>query len=202
VSSKKHTPKAKKSARPPKPPIVPHTPNQTLAPHVSIEHQKLMARAIMAWSKFEAALHDFIWTALNLEDDDGRILTKSVGAKMLIPMARSLGVRHAMYDDISALEGALDLADGRREDRDFIAHGLWSTLMPDNVPMAMSMKPNAPPETVTTETFPADRMRAIASDIIQARDVLLRTRNALAASRGKPPLQRHTGPLSPPKGRK
>jgi hypothetical protein len=167
---------------------------------ISVEHQQLLAQVIIEWSKFEAALHDFIWGTLNLAEDDGRILTKSVGAKMLIPMARALGFRHALYDDLCDLEDALDLADGRREDRDFIAHGLWSTLMPDNLPMAMSMKPSAPEGVVTSETFPEGRMKLIASDTKKARATIIRIGFALAASRGKPAWQPPTGPLNPPKG--
>lgn len=196
--ARKHTPK--KSARPPKPPLVPHRPDQTLLLTVSNEHQMLMSRVIMAWSKCEAALHDIIWTMLNLEEDDGRILTRSVGAKMLIPMVRALGLRHVMYDDIPLLEDALDLADARRGDRDFIAHGLWGTLMPENVAMAMSMKPDSPPGTVTTETFPDAKMRVIEADIRRVRDVITRVRDGLSASRGKPTLRPHTGPLNPSKG--
>jgi hypothetical protein len=180
--SDENKPKRERMPRRPKPPIVPFRADQSAALHISVSHQRLMARIIMAWAKLENALHDLIWTTAGLSEGDGRILTKNVGAKMLIPMARSLAEKHMSRDSLRTLHVALDMADMRREDRDFIAHGMWTTLMPENVPMAASIKPNSPDGTVATETFPEPRMKLILEEIIRAKDEIFAARNAHAAS--------------------
>lgn len=186
MPSEKDTPKRTRIPRQPKPPFRDFRDDQYTVTDIWIEHQKLMARVIITWAKCEAALHALIWALVNLSEDDGRILTKSMGAKLLIPVAKALAQRHLSGNNKDDLLDALSLADQVREDRDFIAHGVWTTLMPDTVPLASSIRPTTPEGTVGTETFPADRMHAIIAVITKAKDGITRVVTALDASRGKP----------------
>lgn len=85
-------------------------------------------------------------------------MTKSMGPKLLIPIARALGKRHLDETQLNALLDALDLADIVKDDRDFIAHGSWGTLMPDDVPCALSIRPSVQEGgKIAMESFPGIR---------------------------------------------
>jgi hypothetical protein len=60
-----------------------------------------------------------------------------------------------------------------KDDRNLIVHSLWATLMPDNVPLALALRPKAGPNEVVSETFPHERLRRIASDIRAAKNALV-----------------------------
>ncbi len=127
---------------------------------------------------------------LRLDEEDGRIVTKRMGPNMLIPMARVLSKRHAPKARLDKLLNAIDLADIRKSERDMVAHGSWTTLKPDNVPMAMSIKLEGPPGTIGSETFSEDRMRTIIRDLTAVRDFLFLVRGEIAKAREeseKPP---------------
>jgi hypothetical protein len=71
------------------------------------------------------------------------------------------------------------------DDRNFIAHGVWATLGPENHPVAMSLRKSTPLGKLVGETFSAERMRMILHDIEVARNVMRLLPKQLAAWRGK-----------------
>jgi hypothetical protein len=77
-------------------------------------------------------------------------------------------------------------------DRCFVAHGTWGTLMPEGIPIAMSLRERAERGEIISETFPSERMLKIVNDTVVAKLKLVGVRDGLAASRDKtrepPPL--------------
>jgi hypothetical protein len=56
-----------------------------------------------------------------------------------------------------------------QEDRNFIVHGSWGTLAPDNVPICTSLRPKSPtPGEVIAETFTEERMLNLINGINEA----------------------------------
>ena len=55
----------------------------------------------------------------------------------------------------------LNYVDELKECRNFIAHGVWGTLMPDDIPVALSLKPKSDVGEVVSETYSQDRMEGI-----------------------------------------
>jgi hypothetical protein len=74
----------------------------------------------------------------------------------------------------------------RQADRNFIAHGTWGTLMPDGVPMALSLRPKSAPGEVVAESFTDKRMNEIIDDISVGIHALMAVTNHLIASRHRP----------------
>jgi hypothetical protein len=125
-------------------------------------HQKLMGRLVLAWSFLEASMQALIWALLDLPMDDGRIITSRLDASSMIPILRALGIRH--IKDETRLQDFLDdlaTVDGYRNDRNFVVHGTWIVAHPGNVPMSMSLRPEAEAGGVVTENFPQARLREI-----------------------------------------
>src|SRR5690348_13219398 len=86
------TPKGK--PRPEKPPIIPMRADQYTRPLVSMWHERLSGRVIIAWSRLDACLQGLIWTFLNLSMSDGKIITSRLDAGLMIQMLRALGTRN------------------------------------------------------------------------------------------------------------
>jgi hypothetical protein len=168
-------PKLKRKPRPSKPPFVRLHPDQ-----------EMIGRFIMAWSNVDAALDDTIWQLLRLSDEDGRDLTKRCDAKTKIEILRSVAPRHLAEPEISRLLDALDEADLLREDRNFVAHGTWATLVPQGIPVAISLRAKAPADgQLTSETFPRKRMEALIGSAKSIRDSMFAILNRLQPSRDK-----------------
>ena len=166
-----------------KPPVQPLGPEQYHEPVISDDQILLIGQVIVAWSKLEAAMEDTIWMLLNLEEDDGRLVTKRLGADAKIQLLRLIGPKN-IEDDTLQTEFLdwLKVIDELKEVRNFIAHGVWGTLMPDDVPVALSLKPQAEAGEVISETFPRERMIAT-SEGIQS---MLRNLIALPENIGRP----------------
>jgi hypothetical protein len=179
-------PKSTKRARQPKPPFTPLKPDQTTTPNLSAKHYEMIGKVVVVWSKLEAAMDDTIWHFLKLDMEDGRIVTTRLDARTKATMIRSLSEWHLSKDDQDGLATVLTVISERQDDRNFIAHGTWGTLLPDNVPIAMSLRPKSPnPDEVTAETFPERRMHEIVNDVAWAIDQLVRLMTALRASQDK-----------------
>lgn len=167
--------KPHKVPRPTKPPILPPRLGQIADPTIGLIQEKLIGRAIVEWSKLEACLEDSIWRLLDVEIEIGRIITARLDATAKIRMLRELGERLLPQPEWHELSQIVDRIDIRREDRNFIGHGTWGRSLPENIPVALSLrvKPNEPTEVVS-ETFSEDRMKEIIGDIQSLKWSLIR----------------------------
>jgi hypothetical protein len=152
-------------------------------PPVGLVQEKLIGRVVVQWSKVEAGLNELIWRMLQLTIEDGRILTSRMDAQTKIAMLRKLGPRYLDGGPLEDLQKALKLADNVRDDRNFIVHGTWGTLLPEGEPIALSIRAKAEPGEIRSELFPYSRMRII------IRDILLVKKSLIAAVNAFPPLK-------------
>ena len=149
-----------------KPPVEKLRPDQHVDPKISDGQIDLIGRVVVSFSKLEAALEDTIWFFLKIDEEDGRIVTKRFDAETKIQMVRDLATRHiADEEKLLKLKKILVIISELKDNRNFIAHGLWGTMMPDNVPVALSLRPKAEPGVVVSEAFPPERMKAISDGI-------------------------------------
>lgn len=166
-----------------KPPPIDVQPGQRFEPHVSLIHEKLIGRIIIEFSRLDHMLSELIWHILKLEMKDGRLITTRMPPENKIAMLRTLVPRHFDGFGCRAVLSALDYADLIREDRNFIAHGLWGILTPYNGPMVASVRVKTDPTTIICEAFPAERMRAI----IDGTKVTMKVLRRFAPERGPLP---------------
>jgi hypothetical protein len=182
----KSTPRPKSRARRPPLPVRPSQPSEAVATIEShLIHQKLMGRAVLVWALLENCLQALIWAFLNLSMGDGRIITSRLDAGAMIPILRALGIRLLTPARLQEFLDLLITIDEYREDRNFIVHGTWFAVAPQSLPAAMSLRINADPGEVTSETFPADRMRNIVIGIEVCRQKVLSLEAELKTSRDK-----------------
>jgi hypothetical protein len=185
-----------KFLRPQKPPILP--PDATIEhnPTVSLQYERLIGRAIIAWSKLEACMEDFIWSLLKIDLEQGRVITGRVDAVGKIRMLRELGRLELPELMFHRLSPALDEIDVLRDDRNFIAHGSWgrTKYRGEWVHVCLSLRPKSPtPDVVVSESFPEIRMRAIIDGIERTKWTLIRLREELDALPGRSTPPRHEG---------
>jgi hypothetical protein len=165
--------------RPPKPPVQPLRPGQSGKVGIGLLQEKLIGRVVVERSKLESSLHDLIWRMLGIEIDDGRILTARMDAVRLIGIIRALAPRKLKEPQLQTLLDVLITIDELRDDRNFIAHGTWGALLPENIPVSLSLRAKANPREVTAEDFPHERMHAIAKEIIRTKWVVVGIFNSL-----------------------
>ncbi|MEE9452752.1 MAG: hypothetical protein V3V13_00025 [Paracoccaceae bacterium] len=170
-----------------KPPVQKLHPDQHAIPDISDKQVELVGRTIVLWSKLEAALDDTIWLLLGIHDEDGKIITRRMGADAKIQMLRTLGERKISNQELlTSFNENLTLIGELKDGRNFIAHGVWGTLMPDNIPIALSLKPKSEIGEVVSESFPVERMEAIISGIRRTLDQLVNLPEALGIPRRVP----------------
>ena len=150
---------------PKKPPVQKLHPDQYHKPEISDEQICRIGRVIVLWSKLEAAIEDTIWMLFNLDEEDGKVVTKRLSADAKILLLRAIGPGHISDDMLVKFHETLHYVDEMKESRNFIAHGVWGTLMPDNIPVALSLKPKSDVGEVISETFPPERMEGICEGI-------------------------------------
>jgi hypothetical protein len=167
------TPKRKKRPRPEKPVPKPLGRHQSAAPNVGPVTKRLIGQVIVEWANLEAALDDMIWHILELADDDGKALTKRCDAATKIAIINDIAPRHLDANPLEALQDTLGHINAVREDRNLIVHSVWGMLRPNNVPIAMALRPKSGPNEVMSETFPHERLRQIASDTKTAKNALI-----------------------------
>lgn len=178
-------PKRKKVPRPAKPPFKVFRESQSVLPSVGLIHEKLIGRVALEWSKLEAALDDSIWRMVGLPIEDGRVLTARMDAKTKCDVLRALAPRHLDAERLATILTALDNADILRDDRNFILHGGWGTLLPEAVPIAASLRAKSTPGEISSETFPKDRMNNIILRLIGVRTALVKLMDELETSPDK-----------------
>lgn len=151
---------------PEKPPVQKLRPDQYHNPDISDEQTRRIGQVIVLWSKLEAAMEDTIWMFLNLDDEDGKVVTKRLSTDAKVQLLRGIGSRHisdkALLDKFNE---TMKYVDELKECRNFIAHGVWGTLMPDDIPVALSLKPKSDVGEVMSETFSQERMEGILKGI-------------------------------------
>jgi hypothetical protein len=157
--------KPPKIPRLPKPQVAPARGDEELILTIGLNHERLIGRIVVAWSKLEGVMEDLIWHFLGLQIEQGRVVTGRLDAVAKIKMIRALGepkLAEALWHQLSPIVDRIDLL---REERNIIVHGTWGRNA-QGVPIAISLrfKPLAPDEVVS-ETFHDSRLRAIARDI-------------------------------------
>jgi hypothetical protein len=185
-----------KFPRPQKPPVLPADPNQEFDYTVSLQYERMIGRAIIAWSKLEASMEDLIWSLLNVEIEQGRVVTARVDAVGKIRILRELGQLVLPESMFHRLSPTLDEIDVLRDHRNFIAHGSWGRARYDGdwVHVCVSLRPKGPtPDVVVSESFSEKRMRAIIDGIERTKWTLIRLQNEYHALPGKSVPPRHEG---------
>jgi hypothetical protein len=136
-------------------------------------------------------MHEVIWSFLNVNIEEGRIVTARLDAKFVINILRGLGPFHLDASAASELLILLNHITDLYEDRNMIAHGKWGTLLPDKLPAVASLKAkgeiNTPPSEVIIETYPDFRMIDILRKIAVANNAMIALRDAHETSHGRPP---------------
>lgn len=147
-------------------------PGQTFVPHVSLIQEKLIGRVVVEFSRLDHVLSQMIWHLLKLQMADGRLITTRMDVPAKIALLEILVPRY--FDTVKqrAVLAALNFAELIRDDRNFIVHGLWGTLLPDDIPMVASIRPKTDPGTVISEAFPQKRLREIISSTIRTTAIL------------------------------
>lgn len=127
---------------PEKPPVQKLRPDQYQNPDISDEQTRRIGQVIVLWSKLKAAIDDTIWMLFNLDDENGKIVTKRLSADAKIRLLRQVGSLHISDEALLVkFSETLKYVGELKEHRNFIAHGVWGTLMPDDIPIGLSLKP-------------------------------------------------------------
>jgi hypothetical protein len=156
--------------------------------------ERLIGRAVTAWSKLEACMEDFIWSLLNVPIEQGRIVTLRTDAVGKIRMLRGLGELVLTEAQFHKLSPTLDEIDVLRDDRNSIIHGTWGRVSPSGVHVCLSLRPRGlAPDQVVSETFPETRLRAMIDATERTKWVLIGLRQELDASPGRSPPLHHEG---------
>ncbi|QWG21147.1 hypothetical protein KMZ93_13895 [Bradyrhizobium sediminis] len=171
-------PKRPKPKRPEKMQKVPLPDGQTVVPGIDAIQEGLIGRVVVEWSRLEGMLDDMIWTLTGLSFEDGRVLTARTDAKSKIAMLQVLAPRYLTDPILAKVEEALVLTDSLRDDRNFIMHGSWGTIVPMNEATAVSLRAASAPGEITSESFSKGRMLEIIDRINQAKMTLLEALNA------------------------
>jgi hypothetical protein len=174
-----------------KPPIQPRRTDQWAHSDVAIEQQQLIGLLVLNWSKLETDIDGAIWAFLELGIDDGRLITAKLNTDVKIELLRALVNTYCSGEFLNDILHVIDFIGGYKEDRNFVIHGSWGTLMPENVPVCASIRPKAPPGEVISETFPKERMLAIINGILEAKQNLRTLMDLIETSRntaGSEPL--------------
>jgi hypothetical protein len=183
-----------KFPRPPKPPIRPRDPDLEAVPTVSLQFERLIGRVIIAWSKLEASMEDLIWSLLDLEIENGRVMTARVDAVGKIRMLRELGRQEMPEQMFHRLSPTLDEIDVLREDRNFMAHGTWGRQRIEmtmiHVCMSLKFKPLAQDEVIA-ESVPEGRIRTLIDGIERTKWTLIGLQDEYHALPGKSVPPRH-----------
>jgi hypothetical protein len=169
-----------------KPPIQPRRPDQWANSDVSLEQQQLIGLLVLNWSKLETDIDGAIWAFLDLEIDKGRVITTKLNTDVKVDLLRALINTYCAEEVLDAFLGVMDFIGGYKEDRNFVVHGSWGTLTPENTPVCGSIRAKSPkPDEVVFETFPRERMLAIINGILEAKENLRTLMDMIEGSRKK-----------------
>jgi hypothetical protein len=148
-----------------------------------MEQQQLVGLLVLNWSKLETDIDGAIWAFLDLDINKGRLITTKLNTDVKVELLRALVNTYCAGDLLNDILGVIEFISGYKEDRNFVVHGSWGTLMPENVPVCASIRPKAPPGEVISETFPRERMLAIINGILEAKQNLRTLMDMIEGSR-------------------
>jgi hypothetical protein len=130
-------------------------------------------------------MEEVVWKLLRINVDEGRIVTANLDAKHKMNLLRELGKRHLKDPRLTDLSELLNHAEDLYAERNMIAHGEWVTLLPENVPTAMSLREKLPDDVSRVEviatTFTKERMKAIIDNMGIAMNWLIDLRRELSS---------------------
>lgn len=136
-----------------------------------MSQERWIGRVAVEWAKLEATLEDLTWQFLGLPLELGRNVTPRLSVETKTAILRA--VAQVCYDFNSTdyllwsyLKEIIDQFDLLKEDRNLIIHGTWGRSHPELTPIVLSLKVKNTPSTVVAETFPANRMLAMADAIL------------------------------------
>jgi hypothetical protein len=179
--------KRTKHPRTPKPPIKEKRADQSIIPGLRPAQYQRIGQVIASWSNLEATRQQAIWTFLKLSDDDGRLVTGRMDARPKVEWLRALGERYLPEGKCAeAFFEALARISELQDDRNFIAHGVWGRLQPDDQAIAMSPRKDTAPGKIVGETFPDARMKAMIHDMSLADRAIRRALAQLSSLRDGP----------------
>lgn len=173
--------KPPKIPRPPKPPFKPLRDDHIIDPTITPAQKELIGSVVESWSKLEYNMDDLIWAMLKLDFESGKLITNRMDAVSKIRLIRQLGPLVLTETQFHTISPVMDRVDILREDRNFIIHGTWGMLLPENIPICSSLRPSTDPDQVAAETFPDTRMMGIAIGIQNAVRRIGLLRNELPA---------------------
>jgi hypothetical protein len=192
--------KPPKVPRPVKPPIQPPRTDDQLNDSVGLIHEKLIGRLVIAWSKLESTMGDFIWDLLGVEMRLGRFVTGRMDATAMIKMLRDIAPLRLSENHWHRLSPLIDQTDIVRDDRNLIVHGLWARTK-DGTPIVISLRQKPlEADQVVSETFPYTRMRVLIGTIeaLRGRILLLMYEiGTLPGKSGTPPPEGSSPPPLP-----
>jgi hypothetical protein len=159
---------------------------QRIEARLSEQQCELIGEFIANRSHLELVLEKPIWHFLKLQPDDGRIITSTLDARPKVRMIRELAKRHIGHRPLrKQLLEVIEVIEELQGHRNFVAHGVWSTMMPDGIPMALSLRAAAEPGHITSEIFPKDRMETLIETTRDIGEALEELPAALDASQKK-----------------
>jgi hypothetical protein len=179
-----------------KPPLTPKFKDQRETGQVSMQHQRLIGRVVVIWSKIESGLDNTIWELAGVDMEIGRYLTRPFGAEGKIKVARSIAKIVLNDDQYKNFDAILTSITDCQEDRNFIMHAAWGTQHTgpfNRAPVGLSTRPKSDPDKVVGETFSAERMHQIAGDGITCLRTLIAFLDVLETSPEKLRRQRDQG---------
>jgi hypothetical protein len=84
---------------PPKPTYSEKRDDQYAIFGVGMQHERLVGRVVIEWSRLESILNDLIWCFLNVSFEDGRALTGRADAGTKIALLRQIAPKHMANED-------------------------------------------------------------------------------------------------------
>ena len=135
-------------------------PGQVPTARVGLAQERLIGRAVVAWARLEASLHDVIWTIQGKGLAEGREETEKHLLGRLLKELRKIGSRSTEVASTEIRKAVLALADDVEllsDDRNLIVHGTWGEL--NHVPSVGSLRlETVDRNEVTFESFSPDRL--------------------------------------------
>jgi hypothetical protein len=158
-------PKPPKTPRPIKAPVTPVRDPNLFDGTVGLLQYRLIGRVAVEWARLENVMDDFIWHMLEIDIEQGRIITTRLDATAKIRTIRELAPVTLSEAEWHKLSPLLDRADILRDERNLIIHGTWGR-DDSGIPISLSLKVKPlNPDEVVSEQFSEKRMRSIAHDI-------------------------------------
>lgn len=100
---------------------------QTLTTSLRDPYYIHIGAIIHRWATLEYLLQNIIWKAMDLDREQGRVLTMGMGTQAICGVLRTLPKKWVtekhIQDDLKEL---LDLVWERKEFRNYLAHGVWT----------------------------------------------------------------------------